>query len=170
MSWKKDDFLLRGPDDFVRLDGLCAQLLGDFFAWLQTADGGSFQSEAASALGHAADRYVRDFVVDILESGPADPDPTLPRRYVGNWYIVNTLAPSHQEIDRILLALGRLYEYLRVQELISDSTAKDVARDLSEGAYFHRRLDDFWDLTPEGIGPWRSIDEVRRRPPSASVH
>ncbi|MDF1523322.1 MAG: hypothetical protein P1P87_10945, partial [Trueperaceae bacterium] len=48
------------------------------------------EPEGAGALAHAADRYLRDFVVDIRETGPADADPCLPRDYLANWYIIHT--------------------------------------------------------------------------------
>ncbi|NTU59990.1 MAG: hypothetical protein HGA98_02900 [Deltaproteobacteria bacterium] len=162
MKGSETDFRLRGPDDFVRLDGLCAQLLGDFFQWLQAPEGGGVEAQRASDLAHAADRYLRNFVVDIVETGPADSDPSLPRRYLGNWYILNTLEPSHEEVDRILVALRKLYAYLALRGVLPDAAAEAAAREADDGAHFHRRLDDFWALTPEGIGPWRRVDDYRR--------
>ena len=164
MSWKRADFLLTGPDDFVRLDGLCGEFVRAFFAWLQSPEGGSLDPAAAGPLGHDADRYLRDFVVDILETGPADPDASLPRRYLANWYIVNTLTPSHEEVGRIRFALGKLYEFLSQAGVAEPAVADEVARDLSKGEFFLGRLDDFWSLTPEAIGPWRRVDDYRGRP------
>jgi hypothetical protein len=166
LKWSKDALRLAGPDDFVRLDRLCAEVLGDFFAWLQSPQGGGISPEAASQLAHAADRYLRDFVVDILESGPADPDPTLPRRYLGNWYIVNTLTPTHEEIDRILEALCRLYLYLEREGVLGPAEVQGVLHALEDGDFFHRRLEAFWDLKPEGVGAWREVEDYRVRRPS----
>jgi len=114
-------------------------------------------------LAYAADRYLRDFVVDIQETGPADGDPTLPRQYLGNWYIVHTLVPTHAEIDRIREALTRLYRFLEVRSLIPAETASAVATALADAAFFRDRLESFWDLEPDDILGWRSVDDYRVR-------
>jgi hypothetical protein len=85
---RREQLAWSGSGDFVRLDPLCAELLRDFFRWLQTRGNGRLPAERAGALAHAADRYLRDFVVDVAEAGPADAEPSLPRRYLANWYIV----------------------------------------------------------------------------------
>jgi hypothetical protein len=158
------DFALAGPDDFLRLDGRCAELLRDFFAWLQGEEGGGLPLEAANAAAHAADRYLRDFVVDIQETGPTDADPTLPRRYLANWYIVHTLEPTHGEMDRIRDALIRLYRFLAVRGLLPEAAASEAVSRLADAAYFRHRLESFWDLTPQAIAAWRAVDDYRRRP------
>lgn len=155
------EFTLRGPDDFVRLDRLCAGLSTEFFHWLQGDGGGALPPERATPLAHAADRYLRDFVVDCKETGPSDADPSLVRQYLGNWYVVCTLAPSHGEIDRIAEALRRLYAFLRERGLVSERTAGAVDAILGEPGFFHERLEAFWDLTPEKIGEWRAVDDYR---------
>lgn len=153
-----------GSGDFVRLDELCAQLAGAYFSWLQTPEGGGLSAQQASPLGHDADRYLRDFVVDILETGPADPDVSLPRRYLSNWYIVNTLTPSHEEMARIRTALAKLYEFLSHEGVAEPEAACEAARQLADGEHFCRRLEEFWNLTPEAVGAWRSVDDYRARP------
>ena len=163
MEGSRSEFLLRGPDDFVRLDNLCLELLQDFARWLR--DEAGEPPERAGALARAADRYLRDFVVDCKETGPADEDPTLVRQYLGNWYIIHTLYPSHEEIDQILDALRRLYAYLEVRGILPPRTRKAVHRMLLDGAFFHERLEAFWALTPEGIDAWRAVDDYRLRRP-----
>lgn len=158
------EFSWAGPDDFVRLDGLCAGLLGEFFGWLRAPEAENLPAERASLLAHAADRYLRDFVVDIAEAGPANASPSLPRRYLANWYIVHTMAPSHAEIDVILAALLLLYRYLEERGIVDAGSASEVEEGLADGEYFHRRLEGFWGLTPEGIDAWRREDDYRRPP------
>jgi len=159
----RGEFLLKGSDDFVRLDNLCLDLLRDFARWLREEAGES--AERAGALARAADRYLRDFVVDCKETGPADEDPTLVRQYVGNWYVIHTLYPTHEEIDLILEALRRLYAYLEVRGILPCRTREAVHQMLSDGAFFHERLEAFWALTPEGIDAWRAVDDYRPRRP-----
>lgn len=157
------EFALAGPDDFLRLDGCCADLLRDFFDWLQGEEGVGLRAEEASALAHAADRYLRDFVVDILETGPADGDPALPRQYLANWYIIHTLAPTHEEMEQIREALTRVYRFLAVRGLLAQDAAAAAARNLADPGYFRNRLEEFWDLAPEAIPAWRAVDDYRRR-------
>ncbi len=157
------EFTLAGPDDFVRLDRRCAELLREFFAWLQTPEGGEHPPEVAGRFAHDGDRYLRDFVVDFQETGPADADPTLPRQYLGNWYIVHTLTPTHEEMERIALALGRLYRFLAEQGIVPDDTASAVREAVADREFFRQRLQTFWDLAPDAIPSWRSVDDYRRR-------
>jgi O-acetyl-ADP-ribose deacetylase (regulator of RNase III) len=163
----RNEFTLRGRDDFVRLDTLCASLLRRFFEWMQAREGGMSPPGRASVLVHAADRYLRDFVVDIKERGPADQDSTLVRQYLGNWYIIHTLTPSHEEIDRIAEALQRLYAYLAEAQIVSRATADSVAQALRSTDFFHARLEAFWNLTPDTIPVWRQVDDYRRQKPWA---
>lgn len=160
--WCAADFALRGPGDFVRLDGLCAELLGDFYGWLQASEGGGLGPVDASPLAHGADRYLRDFVVDVRETGPSDADPGLPRQYLANWYIVNTLEPSHAEIDLILRALQLLYRYLGSTGVLDPGDARAVVETLEDAEIFHRRLEDFWNLTPDGVPAWRAVADYRK--------
>jgi hypothetical protein len=157
------EFALAGPDDFLRLDMRCGELLRDFFAWLQTEEGGALELETASQFAHAADRYLRDFVVDTLETGPTDADPTLPRQYLANWYIIHTLVPTHEEMDRIREALVRLYRFLAARSLLPEETAAAVASAMADAAFFRDRLEMFWGLEPDDISGWRSVDDYRYR-------
>jgi hypothetical protein len=168
LRWSREDFRLRGGDDFVRLDGLCLELLQDFFGWLQEPANGPRSPQEASALAHAADRYVRDFLVDFLESGPGDPAERRVRQYVGNWYVVQTLEPSHAEVETILHALELFYAFLPRRGLLEEAEAERFRKALSERAFFHRRLEDFWELTPEGIPGWREVDDYRPDLPARS--
>jgi hypothetical protein len=158
---RKEEFVLQGAADFVRLDGLCAELLLEYFRWLQTEAGRRSSAREASALAHHADRYVRDFLVDFLESGPGDEEPRRVRQYLGNWYIVQTLTPTHEEIEGIRDALERLYAFLESMELVSGAARGAFREALSDGTLYHERLEGFWALTPEQIEPWRQVDDYR---------
>lgn len=158
---ERDRYVLRDGDDFVRLDRECLHLLQEYYAWLQGPEGCSLSPEEASPLAHAADRFLRDFVVDIKETGPADEDPTLVRQYLGNWYIIHTLEPNHGEVARILEALRHLYAYLAHRGVVSPATADRVAEQLADAGFYHRRLEDFWGLTPDRIPGWRAEDDYR---------
>ena len=164
MTPGREEFRFRGADDFVRLDGLCVDLLSAFYGWVQR---GGVSAEEATPLAHAADRYLRDFLADILETGPTDASAATARQYLGNWYIVNTLDPTHGEVDLILRSFRLLYRFLADADLLGDEALREAEEALSDEAFFHQRLEDFWDLTPDGISAWRSVDDYRR---SSSVH
>jgi len=159
----ESEFTLRGADDFVRLDQRCLELLREFFAWLQEPGGGRAEPQHAARLAHAADRYLRDFVVDIMETGPADADPTLPSRYLANWYVIHTLEPTHAELDLIREALSRLYPFLTQREIVPAQTSEAVLGALADGEFFRARLEAFWELTPDAIAAWRAVHDYRRR-------
>lgn len=156
-------YTLQGTADLVRLDGACHGLLKQFVGWLQQAPQDLPAGEAGE-LTHAADRYLRDFLVDILETGPADADPTLVRRYLGNWYIIHTLEPSTQEMDRITRTLDLLYHFLAERGILDPAGAQRVRFQLRNRDYYHQRLETFWELTPDTIAPWRAVDDYRRGP------
>jgi hypothetical protein len=156
-----DPYALRDADDFVRLDGACHELLLEFVAWLQQGPTALPLAEAG-ALTHAVDRYLREFLVDILETGPSDADPSLVRRYLGNWYIIHTLEPSTEEIDQIARALDLLYRFLPERGIIDGAAARRIRSQLRDRSYYHRRLEAFWELTPGTIAPWRAVDDYRQ--------
>jgi hypothetical protein len=105
---------------------------------------------------------LRDFVVDIRESGPAAADSALGRQYLGNWYIIHTLAPTHEEIDHIREALTRLFSFLAREGIVLEATARGIKQELVRARFFHGRLEDFWSLTGERIPAWRAVDDYRK--------
>ncbi len=154
-------YTLQGADDFVRLDGVCHELLREFVGWLQQ-EPVSLPPAEAGALTHAADRYLREFVVDIMETGPTDADPSLVRSYLGNWYIIHTLEPSFREMDQIARALDLFYQFLPERGILDGEAALRVRAQLQDRAFYHGRLEAFWNLTPDTIAPWRAVDDYRR--------
>lgn len=161
-----DTYTLHGTADLVRLDSACHGLLKQFVGWLQQAPH-SLPASEAGELTHAADRYLRDFLVDILETGPADADPTLVRRYLANWYIIHTLEPTAREVDRILCALDLLYHFLAERGILDPAGAERVRSQLLDRDYYQRRLETFWELAPDTIAAWRAVDDYRRGPTAA---
>lgn len=148
--------------DFFEMDTEAMNLMGSFFKWLTDAEGGMLEVAKASPLAHDGDRYLRDFLVEIMETRPGGSTPETVSIYLGNWYVINTLEPSHAEIDRIAIALTLLHGYMADNGKISGEMAKKVAGLLSDTAFFHQRLEEFWALTPEKITAWREISDYRK--------
>jgi len=160
MTQDRNPYTLQNLGDFVRLDALCHQLLREFVVWLQEEQ--KLEPAQAGDMAHAADRYLRDFVVDIKETGPADADPTLVRQYLGNWYIIHTLEPTPEEIDHLAVSLLHLQRYLSARGILTPTAAAAAAEHLRETRFYHQRLAEFWELTPDEIAGWRGVDDYRR--------
>lgn len=160
MKWAREDLRFREPGDFVRLDSLCGEVLREFDGWLQEREG--LGPEEAGRLARAADRYLRDFLVDIQERGPAEAGPASVREYLGNWYVVNTLAPTHGEVEVILRSLRCLHRFFDEVGIMDTGARQEAEGALSDADFFHRRLEEFWELTPDEIIVWRAVDDYRR--------
>jgi hypothetical protein len=149
-------------ENFVEMDGRARGFLGLFYQWLRSEAGPSLADQRASDLAHKADRYLRDFVVDILELPPEKTDAKTVRMYIGNWYIINTLGPSLEELDLIVESLRLFHQWAALRGIIEKETEAGVILALSETGYFHERLESFWSLKPEGITGWRAVDDYRK--------
>jgi hypothetical protein len=150
-------------EEFIARDRYAAALLRRFFVWMTAPEGGGLDPLTAGTFAHDADRYLRDFVVDLLEHPPERSGDGVVRSYLGNWYIIHTLEPSHAEIDRIAGALRLLHRWAAEAGVVSTETARKVEDALRDPSFFHDRLDAFWDLTPERIAAWRDVDDYRGR-------
>lgn len=148
--------------DFFEMDTEAMELLGAFFEWLKAEDGEGLPPAKASPLAHDADRYLRDFLVEFMEARPKATSALLVFSYLGNWYPVNTLEPSHGEIDRIADALSRLHRYLAAKGIIAYAAGVEVVELLARSEIFHDRLESFWALTPDQVEGWREVGEYRK--------
>lgn len=146
----------------LEMDSKCVEILTGFYAWLKLPGGGGLTETQASPLAHEADRYLRDFLTEILERPPASSSLRTVNAYLANWYFVNTLTPSHAEIDRIASALEKLHVYLESADIVPAEAARSIRSALSEPSAYHQRLEEFWNLTPGGVENWRRLYDYRR--------
>jgi hypothetical protein len=153
--------------EFIAPDRNAQKMLGEFFNWLKDDKG--LTPQDASELAHAADRYLRDFVVDIMAIQPEETSAKLVRMYLGNWYIVNTLTPTLKEIELIARALELLHAHAAITGKITAECATEASATAKDPTPFKERLEQFWDLTPEGIDSWREVDDYRK-PINESIH
>jgi hypothetical protein len=145
--------------EFIELDNSAKEMLGAYYEWLQSDQG--ISPEEASPMAHAADRYLRDFVVDIMAVPPSETSPALVRAYLGNWYPIHTLTPTLEEVALIAKALELLHTQAALTGTIAKEHAEQTTKLLSDPAYFKKRLQEFWDLTPDAIDNWRQADDYR---------
>lgn len=150
--------------EFFEMDSAAMETLGRFFKWLQTPQGGGVEARQASVLAHDADRYAREFLIEVRETPIAGTGAEHVASYLGNWWIINTLTPTVEEQARISLALAALHRYLASEGLITSAALKEAEKNLGDAGRFKKRLGDFWELTPEGIDAWRAVDDYRRTP------
>ena len=149
-------------ESIVELDLIARELLGGFYLWLQAPGGGSLDPFEASPLALEADRYARDFLIEILEYPAVSSTRRTVLAYLSNWYIINTLEPSRGEMEKIARALSLFHTFLRSLSLAPGEECLAVERLLAEPERFHKRLDDFWELTAEQVADWRGEDDYRR--------
>lgn len=146
---------LKSFEGFVALDRQCENLLGEFYEWLKSPDGADLLPEKASPLAHEADRYLRDYLVEIRELPPEATSAETAAFYLGNWYIVNTLTPTHDEVLKIARSLALLHRRFGELGIIPRETAEAAIKVLEDAGRFSIRLEEFWSLTPENAAIWR---------------
>ena len=151
MTINKDDFKLGTLDDELRVDGLCRELLMEFYNRL-LADG--IPPDIASRLAGSADYFIRDFVVGIKgrnifceTTGPV-------RQFAGNWYIVSNLEPTGAELAGHLEGIRAFYRYLRSRELISAAYLERIEAECDDLGYYSGRIDSFWAIADDGYTAW----------------
>ena len=147
----RDDFRLGTLDDELRVDGLCRELLMEFYN-RQLADG--LDPETASMLAGSADYFIRDFVVSIMGRNIFCETPGLVRQFAGNWYIVSTLEPNGAELVGHLEGIRAFYRYLRDRDLISAGYLERVEAECDAFGYYEGRIDSFWKITADGYLAW----------------
>jgi hypothetical protein len=147
----KDDFTIRCVDDEIRADQLCQKLLRRFYLALQEQ---GMSPEDATVLAGSADYYVRDFVVGYKHRSLFDERPGIVRQFAGNWYIVNTIEPTIQELAGHLQGVRAFYRFLLERQLIGGSFHGAVERECADLAYYDDRIGSFWDIQGDGYGAW----------------
>lgn len=153
--------------EFFEMDSAAMETLGRFFKWLQTPPGGGRETKVASALSHDADRYAREFLIEVAETPLGGTGAGFVASYLGNWWIINTLTPTIEEQARITTALAAFHRFLAAEGLTTQATLREVEKTLGDSERFKKRLENFWELTPDGIDLWRGVDDYRR---TAKIH
>lgn len=147
----KDDFELGTLADELRVDGLCRELLLEFYNRL-LADG--IPPESASLLAGGADYFIRDFVVSIKGRNIFCETPGLIRQFAGNWYIVSTLEPNGAELVGYLEGVRAFYRFLRSREMISAGYLVHIEAECDDLGYYSGRIDSFWTIENDGYLKW----------------
>jgi len=161
-EFRKEDFTLRTPEDDLRVDNLCSDLLRRWFDRLLE---NGLPPEQASSLARSADYFLRDFVIDFRRGNIFDERPGFVRQFAATWYIVRTLEPNREELESHLEGVREFYRYAAGAGLVSQELLDAVERECVDLDYYARRIDSFWEITGDGYTAWERecpLSEGRR--------
>jgi hypothetical protein len=151
MKLVASDFTITNLEDELRVDALCRELLLTFYHERLAA---GLDENAATRLANSADFVVRDYLIgarqlNLLEVAGGDL-----RRFAGNWYIVNTLDPSIDELATHLDGIREFYHFLASHQAVTAATLASIEEDCADRDYYARRIESFLDITGDGYYPW----------------
>ena len=152
------DFAIATIEDEIRVDGLCRDLLMTFYEELQ-AEGGD--PEIATELARSADYFIRDFVVGYKQWHLFDEVRSPVKPFAANWYIVNTLEPTIEELTRHLAGIRSFYRFLNLHELISGSLLKRIEAECDDHLFYEERISSFWAISGDGYYEWERSWSLR---------
>lgn len=147
----KDEFAIVTVDDEIRADGLCKALLRQFYDSLLA---GGMSPQEATLLANGADYYVRDFLVGYKHRSLFDERPGIVRQFAGNWYIINTVEPSLEELAGHLRGVCSFYRFLCGRGLIGEDFLSAVEEECGDEAFYEGRIRSFWEIEGDGYLAW----------------
>lgn len=150
-AFNKEAFVITTVDDEIRADGLCQSLLKRFYDSLLE---GGMAPQDATLVANGADYYVRDFLVGYKHRSLFDERPGIVRQFAANWYIVNTIDPSADELAGHLLGVRSFYRFLHGQSLIGGDFLAAMEQECGDGAYYENRIKSFWEIEGDGYFAW----------------
>lgn len=151
MKLTKSDFQIQTLEDELRVDGLCRELLFTFYN--NRIESGMSEHDA-TLLANGADFYLRDYLIGARQLNLLDADPGVVRKFAGNWYIVNTMEPSIDEIEGYLAGIREFYKFLLSFDAIDALSFDAIDQDCSDISYYQARIDAFWEIKGDGYYDW----------------
>lgn len=152
------DFDIVSLEDELRVDALCRDLLMAFYHERLSA---GLDEQEATLLANSADYFIRDYVIGFRQINILAQPNGLVRGFAGNWYIVNTLEPSAEEIAAHLRGIREFYHFLHRQGAIGDDFLASIDLECSNLEYYARRIESFWDIKGDGYYEWESECSLR---------
>lgn len=146
-----EDFDFETLDEELRVDGLCRQLLEQFYHHLQK---NGMVPDAASGLAYSADYFVRDYLLDFLRQNILRPQPGIVQYFAASWYITRTLEPEMAVLERHLEGVVAWYRFLRECHLISADELADIEQEALQRDFYRDRIERFMALVGEGYEAW----------------
>ena len=158
IEFDHDDFEFASPDDELRVDERCQELLKRFYLNLVNS---GMTPEQASELAFSADLYLRDYLVDFASQNVVRPQPGLVRRFAASWFITHTLDPEMRILERHLDGIRELYRYLHGQHLISREELAFLEDEIAQTDYYRRRIEIFLAIVGDGYIAWEAECPLR---------
>lgn len=155
----KDDFAIVTVEDEIRADGLCKVLLKQFYDSLLA---GGVAPQEATLVANGADYYVRDFLVGYKHRSLFDERPGIVRQFGGNWYIVNTIEPSTEELAGHLRGACSFYRFLHGKGLIGGDFLAAMEQECSDATFYEGRIRSFWEIEGDGYLAWERACSLKQ--------
>jgi hypothetical protein len=156
----RDDFDIRTVDDEVRVDGLCKELLMRFYETL-LQDG--MPPEEATTLASGADYFARDFIVDNRRMNLFEERRGIVRQFGGNWYIVSTVEPNGEELERHLRGIAAFYGFLGAEGLVGADHVAAMQAECADLDFYRERIGSFWEISGDGFLEWERRCSLKDR-------
>jgi hypothetical protein len=153
IEFEHDDFNLGSLEDEIRVDERCQDLLKHFYLNLISS---GMSPQRASELAFSADLYVRDYVLDFARQNVVRPQPGIVRRFAATWYVIRTLDPEMELLERHLTAICELYGYLHRLHLISAEELRIVEEETANKKYYRSRIESFLAISGDGYFAWEA--------------
>lgn len=147
------DFEIANLEDELRVDALCRELLLTFY---HERVGTGLDENDATLLANSADYFVRDFLIGARQLNPLSIGGGVVRRFAGNWYIINTLEPSIEELAVHLDGIREFYRFLAGHDAIGAAALAEIEQDCADRAFYAQRIEAFWNIAGDGYYAWEA--------------
>lgn len=147
------DFEITNLEDELRVDELCRELLLAFYHERIAA---GLDENDATRLANSADFFVRDYLIGARQLNLLEIDNGDVRRFAGNWYIVNTLEPSSEELAVHLDGICAFYRFLAAHGAVTTTALAAIEQDCAARDFYAQRIDDFWNISGDGYYAWEA--------------
>ncbi len=146
-----EDFDFSNIEEELKVVEQCQKLLQQFYIWLQKQDK---TPEKASELCYRTDYYLRDYLLDFMQSNLLRYQSGQIRYFGGNWYITHSPEPDIEILNCHLEAITCFYLYLQSLNLISLAELDQIEKETSETEYYRQRIRSFFTILGEGFDVW----------------
>ena len=140
-------------DEELQADNECTRVLRDFHTHLIEQN---IDPVVAGSLAQGADYFLRDFIISACRCSIFTPHRDCVKQFAGNWYIVNNLEPSAEELQPVLQGVAVFYEFLAERNEVDAKLAAQIRSDCDNIDWFKQRLEAFWDIEGDGYFQWRA--------------
>jgi len=140
-------------DEELQADRECTRTLRNFHTNLIEQDTDPIE---AGSLAQGADYFLRDFIISACRCSIFTPHKDCVKQFAGNWYIVNNLEPSTEELQLVLQGVAAFYAYLAQRNEVDTQLAAQIMDGCTDIQWFKHRLEAFSAIEGDGYFQWRA--------------